>query len=85
VIQGFVGLREETAEILEAVRTSGDHVEADVDLLAAATPTVESELSTWLGSVLPARNLEQLATMVSMLRQRAELDERTNRAELTAP
>jgi DNA-binding MarR family transcriptional regulator len=57
---------------------------AGAALLAAATPTVESELNTWLGSVLPAENLEKLATMVSMLRQRAELDERTNRAEHTA-
>ncbi|MGW6277124.1 MarR family winged helix-turn-helix transcriptional regulator [Kribbella sp. NPDC055071] len=57
---------------------------AGAALLAAATPTVESELSTWLGSVLPADSLERLATMVSMLRQRAELDERTNRADHAA-
>jgi len=53
-------------------------------VLAAAAPTVEAELNTWVGSVLPAANLEQLATMLSMLRQRAESDPRTDRAESTA-
>jgi DNA-binding MarR family transcriptional regulator len=48
-------------------------------LLAAASPTVESELTTWVGSVLPAPVLDQLATSLSMLRQRAELDPRTDR------
>jgi DNA-binding MarR family transcriptional regulator len=50
-------------------------------LLAEAKPTVEAELGTWLGSVVPARSLEQLATILSMLRQRAEVDHRTDRAE----
>ena len=50
-------------------------------MLAAATPTVEAELNTWVGSVLPAENLEQLATMLSMLRQRAESDHRTDRVD----
>jgi DNA-binding MarR family transcriptional regulator len=50
-------------------------------VLAAATPTVEAELNTWVGSVLPAANLEQLATMLSMLRQRAEADHRTDRVD----
>ncbi|TCC34576.1 MarR family transcriptional regulator [Kribbella capetownensis] len=54
---------------------------AGAEILAAATPTVEAELNTWLGSVLPAENLEQLAAMLSMLRQRAEIDPRTNGAE----
>lgn len=49
--------------------------------LTAATPTVEAELNTWVGSVLPAGVLEQLATSLSMLRQRAEADHRTDRAE----
>lgn len=53
-------------------------------VLAAAAPTVEAELNTWVGSVLPAANLEQLATMLSMLRQRAESDPRTDRTESTA-
>jgi DNA-binding MarR family transcriptional regulator len=48
-------------------------------VLAAATPTVEAELNTWVGSVLPAPVLEQLGTSLSMLRQRAELDPRTDR------
>ncbi|HWD78339.1 MAG TPA: MarR family transcriptional regulator [Kribbella sp.] len=47
--------------------------------LEAATPTVEAELRTWVGSVLPASAVSQLATSVSMLRQRAELDPRTDR------
>ena len=51
--------------------------------LAAAAPTVEAELNTWIGSVLPAAVLEQLATRLSMLRQRAEADSRTDRAEST--
>jgi DNA-binding MarR family transcriptional regulator len=50
-------------------------------ILAEATPTVEAELQTWIGSVLPERSLEDLATMLSMLRQRAEIDPRTDRAE----
>ncbi|WP_371404018.1 MarR family transcriptional regulator [Kribbella sp. NBC_00662] len=50
--------------------------------LAAAAPTVESELNTWVGSVLPADVLEQLATSLSMLRQRAEADPRTDRREV---
>jgi hypothetical protein len=49
--------------------------------VAAATPTVDAELITWIGSVLPAENLEQLAAMLSMLRQRAEIDPRTDRTE----
>ena len=49
---------------------------AGADVLAAATPTVEAELQTWVGSA-PA--LEQLATSLSMLRRRAELDHRTDR------
>ncbi|HEY9339074.1 MarR family transcriptional regulator [Kribbella sp. NPDC050459] len=52
---------------------------AGADLLAAATPTVEDELQTWVGSVLPAPVVDQLATSLSMLRQRAELDQRTDR------
>jgi DNA-binding MarR family transcriptional regulator len=52
---------------------------AGADVLAAATPTVEAELRTWIGSVLPASALEQLATSLSMLRQRAGLDPRTDR------
>ncbi len=48
--------------------------------LETATPTVEAELQTWIGSVLPASVLDQLATNLSMLRQRAELDPRTARA-----
>jgi DNA-binding MarR family transcriptional regulator len=54
---------------------------AGTEILAAATPTVEAELKTWLGSVIPAENLEQLGSMLSMLRQRAEIDRRTDRAE----
>ena len=57
--------------------------EAGQRLLAEAQPTSEAELTTWIGSVLPAENLDQLATMLSMLRQRAELDPRTLRAEPT--
>ena len=57
---------------------------AGAEILAAATPTVEAELNTWVGSVLPAANLEQLATMLSMLRQRAEADHRTDRTEPAA-
>jgi DNA-binding MarR family transcriptional regulator len=49
---------------------------AGADVLAAATPTVEAELQTWVGSA-PA--LEQLATSLSVLRRRAELDHRTDR------
>ncbi|TDU86759.1 DNA-binding MarR family transcriptional regulator [Kribbella voronezhensis] len=56
---------------------------AGQDLLAAATPTFEDELATWIGSVLPAENVDHLATMLSMLRQRAEVDGRTARAEYT--
>ncbi|MEU8220995.1 MarR family transcriptional regulator [Kribbella sp. NPDC048915] len=47
--------------------------------LAAANPTVEAELHIWVGSVLPAAVVDQLATNLSMLRQRAELDHRTDR------
>ncbi|HEY3560660.1 MAG TPA: MarR family winged helix-turn-helix transcriptional regulator [Kribbella sp.] len=54
---------------------------AGAEILAAATPTVEEELQTWLGSVLPKAALEQLGTSLSMLRQRAESDHRTDRAE----
>lgn len=54
---------------------------AGAEILAAATPTVEAELNTWVGSVIPAENLEQLGAMLSMLRQRAEIDRRTDRAE----
>jgi DNA-binding MarR family transcriptional regulator len=57
---------------------------AGAEILAAATPTVEAELNTWVGSVLPAANLERLATMLSMLRQRAESDPRTDRTEPAA-
>jgi DNA-binding MarR family transcriptional regulator len=52
---------------------------AGADILTAATPTVEAELQIWIGSVLPPTVLEQLGTNLSMLRQRAELDPRTNR------
>jgi DNA-binding MarR family transcriptional regulator len=48
--------------------------------LEAATPTVEAELQTWVGSVLPASVVDQLATSLSTLRHRAELDPRTARA-----
>jgi DNA-binding MarR family transcriptional regulator len=54
-------------------------------LLAEAQPTFESELTTWIGSVLPAESLDQLAVILSMLRQRAELDTRTARADLDTP
>jgi DNA-binding MarR family transcriptional regulator len=50
-------------------------------ILAEATPTVEAELQTWVGSVIPAETLEQLAAILSMLRQRAEVDPRTDRVE----
>jgi DNA-binding MarR family transcriptional regulator len=60
---------------LLALTPAGQH------LLAEATPTFEAELTTWIGSVLPTQSLDQLATSLSMLRQRAELDERTARAE----
>ncbi|MFF0342461.1 MarR family winged helix-turn-helix transcriptional regulator [Kribbella sp. NPDC004875] len=50
-------------------------------VLNAAKPTVEEELRTWVGSVLPAPVLDQLATSLSMLRQRAEADHRTDRTE----
>jgi DNA-binding MarR family transcriptional regulator len=50
-------------------------------ILAEATPTVEAELQTWIGSVLPAEVLENLAVSLSMLRQRAEADHRTDRVE----
>ncbi|GAB2684807.1 MarR family winged helix-turn-helix transcriptional regulator [Kribbella swartbergensis] len=50
-------------------------------ILAEATPTVEAELQTWIGSVLPADVLENLAVSLSMLRQRAEADHRTDRVE----
>ena len=52
---------------------------AGADILTAATPTVEAELQTWLGSALSARALDQLSTNLSTLRQRAELDPRTDR------
>lgn len=58
------------------------HVEltdAGADILAAATPTVEAELQIWVGSVLPASVLEHLGASLSVLRQRAELDPRTDR------
>ncbi|MFD3406316.1 MarR family winged helix-turn-helix transcriptional regulator [Kribbella sp. NPDC058693] len=61
---------------LVALTPAGEHA------LAAAAPTVESELNTWVGSVLPAGVLEQLATSLSMLRQRAEADSRTDRREV---
>lgn len=48
-------------------------------VLAAAAPAVEAELDRWIGSVLPTRLLDQLATGLSTLRQRAELDNRTDR------
>jgi DNA-binding MarR family transcriptional regulator len=54
---------------------------AGADILAAATPTVEAELETWVGSALPAPVVDQLTTTLSTLRQRAELDPRTDRAE----
>lgn len=54
---------------------------AGQQVLEAATPTFESELTTWIGSVLPTESLDQLAVILSMLRQRAELDARTARAE----
>jgi DNA-binding MarR family transcriptional regulator len=54
---------------------------AGQQLLAEATPTFESELTTWIGSVLPTESLDHLATALSMLRQRAEVDDRTARAE----
>ena len=57
---------------------------AGAEVLAAATPTVEAELRTWVGSVLPAPVLEQLATSLSMLRQRAESDHRTDRSDARA-
>jgi len=50
-------------------------------VLKAAKPTVEEELRTWVGSVLPAPVLDQLATSLSVLRQRAEADHRTDRTE----
>jgi DNA-binding MarR family transcriptional regulator len=53
-------------------------------VLTEATPTFESELTTWIGSALSAQAADQLATTLSMLRRRAELDTRTNRAERTA-
>ena len=54
---------------------------AGAEILAAAAPTVGAELNTWVGSVLPVTVLDQLGTSLSMLRQRAELDHRTDRAE----
>lgn len=54
---------------------------AGASLLAAATPTVEAELNIWLGSVLPTHALDSLGTTLSMLRRRAESDERTERTE----
>jgi DNA-binding MarR family transcriptional regulator len=54
---------------------------AGAAVLAAATPTVEAELTTWIGSVLPAHSLKDLATTLSTLRQRAESDDRTTRRE----
>jgi DNA-binding MarR family transcriptional regulator len=50
-------------------------------ILAEAAPTVDAELQTWVGSVLPAETLAQLGTILSMLRQRVEVDPRTDRAE----
>ncbi|HEY2237359.1 MAG TPA: MarR family winged helix-turn-helix transcriptional regulator [Streptosporangiaceae bacterium] len=38
-------------------------------LLAAATPTVDAELQTWLADPLGARDLDQLATSLARLRQ----------------
>jgi DNA-binding MarR family transcriptional regulator len=52
-------------------------------VLAAATPTVEAELGTWLSSVLPSHSLEELATSLSTLRRRAESDRRTDRTDRT--
>jgi DNA-binding MarR family transcriptional regulator len=60
---------------LVAVTPEGERI------LAEATPTVEAELQTWVGSVVPADALERLATTLSMLRRRAEVDRRTDRAE----
>ena len=54
-------------------------------LLTDATPTFQAELTTWVGSVLPTRSVETLAVTLSMLRQRLEVDERTNRIERSAP
>jgi DNA-binding MarR family transcriptional regulator len=48
-------------------------------ILAAATPTVEAELEAWLGAALPSGTLDGLAATLSVLRQRAESDPRTNR------
>lgn len=53
---------------------------AGSEILAAAAPAVEAELGTWIGSVLPADSLGDLANLLSMLRRRAEIDPRTNRA-----
>jgi DNA-binding MarR family transcriptional regulator len=50
-------------------------------ILAEAAPTVEAELQTWIGSVLPSDVLENLAVSLSMLRRRAEVDHRTDRVE----
>ncbi len=58
--------------------------DAGEQVLAAATPTFESELTTWFGSVLPAESLDQLATILSILRRRAEVDVRTSRVEPSA-
>ncbi|QNE22291.1 MarR family transcriptional regulator [Kribbella qitaiheensis] len=59
--------------------------DAGRQLLAAATPTFNAELTTWIGSVLPASSLETFATTLSMLRQRAEVDHRTDRLERGTP
>ncbi|TDW14015.1 MarR family winged helix-turn-helix transcriptional regulator [Kribbella kalugense] len=61
---------------LVALTPDGEHA------LTAAKPTVEAELNTWVGSILPTEVLDQLATSLSMLRQRAESDSRTDRREV---
>jgi DNA-binding MarR family transcriptional regulator len=58
--------------------------DAGQQILAAATPTFESELTTWIGSVLPTDSLDRLAAILSMLRQRAEVDVRTSRVDASA-
>ncbi|MFF0270971.1 MarR family winged helix-turn-helix transcriptional regulator [Kribbella sp. NPDC004536] len=53
--------------------------QAGTEILHAATPTVQAELQVWIGSVLRPADVDQLAISLSMLRQRAELDPRTDR------
>jgi DNA-binding MarR family transcriptional regulator len=50
-------------------------------LLAEAEPTFKSELTTWIGSILPAHSLDQLAATLATLRQHADQDPRTARAD----